>query len=136
MSIRRPTLAVALALAAGLVALGAPARAQDVLTTGSVARAPAASAPSSPLAVAPAAAPFAPLSLGPKPLSPEAQQKVSCRPFDEKGVATRIMSTNDICPQYAFFREDCQRDVKGGSANIALYAGHCLDRGDFLKFRY
>jgi hypothetical protein len=67
---------------------------------------------------------------------PIATNIVSCRPFNNNGEATRILSLNDVCPQYAFFREDCQRDVKSSAADPRLYSVHCLDQDDFRRFSF
>lgn len=61
---------------------------------------------------------------------------VSCRPFNANGEATRILSLNDVCPQYAFFREDCQRDIKSNTADPRLYSAHCLDLDEFRRFSF
>lgn len=68
--------------------------------------------------------------------TPTATNIVSCRPFNNNGEATRILSLNDVCPQYAFFREDCQRDVKSNTADPRLYSAHCLDQDDFRRFSF
>lgn len=67
---------------------------------------------------------------------PTATNIVSCRPFNNNGEATRILSLNDVCPQYAFFREDCQRDIKNNTADPQLYSVHCLDLDDFRQFSF
>jgi hypothetical protein len=61
---------------------------------------------------------------------------VSCRPFTNNGEATRILSLNDVCPQYAFFREDCQRDINSNTADPRLYSAHCLDQEKFRQFSF
>lgn len=67
---------------------------------------------------------------------PTATNIVSCRPFNNNGEATRILSLNDVCPQYAFFREDCQRDIKSNTADPRLYSAHCLNQDEFRQFSF
>ncbi|GJD53087.1 hypothetical protein OPKNFCMD_5858 [Methylobacterium crusticola] len=67
---------------------------------------------------------------------PAASNIVSCRPFNNTGEATRISSLNDVCPQHAFFREDCQRDVMTNGADPKLYSAHCLNVEEFRNFSF